>query len=807
MASDVLPRRPGSTADGVFALLVGGWIVFTTVIIQVVTWAVEQLTLIEGLAMPAWGWPLAVWINAIVAGTPAILLATLGTRPTTRATGLAWSLATLTLGVAGSLRAIPAQQSEIYFAALAVLATAWAGGLVLIGRRQAAPLSGTVAQDPGNSTEVAGSATQDPRNSTEVAVLLVSLAAGIAVVVPWLWVGALGGVTETALAILAAAACGALAATVLQPIWSTFARTPTTRRTLLVAGLAAGVALVPLGAAYGGSGPHLAQILMLPPLGIVAAALYAFDRRTGRARVGAVAIAGLIGLAALGPLAFVEPDETSIVLGFHDVGYWTAIGGLCSWAIGTVLAIAGLIATRRTGVRTTTGWRRFAAPIALATAAATAIVVYPLAGHPGFFGESLFVVMKQQASLAGLAAIPDRDQRLRATYQRLIATAEATQAPLRAELRRDGIKFTPYYLVNGIEVDDDVQARIWLSTRADVDRVLLNPRLRPIPSKGPADHGNLPAPDGPVWNIDLVDAPAVWAGGDTGQGIVIGGSDTGVDLQHPALAASYRGGGDSWYDPWNHTTSPVDHMGHGTHTMGSALGAGGIGVAPGAQWMACVNLDRNMGNPAYYLDCLQFMLAPFAPGGDAFHGDPTRAADVLTNSWGCPTVEGCDLDALEPAVDALTAAGIFFVAAAGNEGPRCGSIDDAPAPYAATFTVGAVDRNRKIADFSSRGPVVGESKPDIVAPGVDILSALPGGGYGTLDGTSMATPQVAGVVALMWTASPALRGNVPLTAQILRETAGPAEPDSRADCGGARQVGAGLVNAEAAVTAARAITG
>jgi subtilisin family serine protease len=197
------------------------------------------------------------------------------------------------------------------------------------------------------------------------------------------------------------------------------------------------------------------------------------------------------------------------------------------------------------------------------------------------------------------------------------------------------------------------------------------------------------------------------------------------------------------------------------------------------------------------------MLAPFAPGGDAFHGDPARGADVLTNSWACPPYEGCDLGALRPAVDALTAAGLFVVAAAGNDGPRCGTVDDPPAPYAETFTVGAVDAGGYVAGFSSRGPAPGGgAKPDVAAPGVDVVSALPGGGYGALSGTSMATPAVAGVVALMWSADPALRGDVARTAQILRDTATPATGDGR--CPTADEVGAGVVNAFGAVTAARA---
>ena len=126
--------------------------------------------------------------------------------------------------------------------------------------------------------------------------------------------------------------------------------------------------------------------------------------------------------------------------------------------------------------------------------------------------------------------------------------------------------------------------------------------------------------------------------------MLVGTSDSGVDGGHPALADGFRGGDDSWYDPWNGSAAPTDHGGHGTHTLGSALGDEGIGVAPDARWIGCVNLDRNLGNPAHYLDCLQFMLAPFPAGGDPFTaGRPSRSPQVLTNSWGCPTIEGSAL--------------------------------------------------------------------------------------------------------------------------------------------------------------------
>jgi subtilisin family serine protease len=242
-----------------------------------------------------------------------------------------------------------------------------------------------------------------------------------------------------------------------------------------------------------------------------------------------------------------------------------------------------------------------------------------------------------------------------------------------------------------------------------------------------------------------------------------------------------------------------------------------VGVAPDAEWFACANLARNLGNPGDYLACMQFMLAPTPLDGDPFtDGDPTLAADVLNNSWGCPTLEGCDPGALQPAVTALRAAGIFVVASAGNEGEGgCGTINDPIALYDASFTVGAHDREGRIARFSSRGPVTVDGsqrvKPDLLAPGVAVYSAAPGNRYATHDGTSMAGPHVAGVVALMWSANPSLIGDIAATEQILVETATPYDYGTLGipSCGDPAvtpddAVGYGLVNAYEAVQAALA---
>jgi len=363
------------------------------------------------------------------------------------------------------------------------------------------------------------------------------------------------------------------------------------------------------------------------------------------------------------------------------------------------------------------------------------------------------------------------------------------------------------------EVEGGPLHRWWLESRPEVERVLDSPVLRPIPAPAEETVGSQEsAPTTPEWNLTQIRADQVWNEfGITGEGILVGQSDSGVQGNHPEFAQQYRGrkeGHDyNWFDPWNHSTQPTDIGGHGTHTLGSILGKN-VGVAPGAEWIGCTNLARNLANPALYLDCMQFMLAPFPLGGDAFQdGDPLRGAHVLNNSWGCPIEEGCDANALLPAVRGLRAAGVFVVASAGNEGSACSTVASPIALYDESFSVGAVDIERELADFSSRGPVTadesGRIKPDIVAPGVNVLSAYPNSSYEYNDGTSMAGPHIVGVVALIWSANPSLIGEIERTEQILTETTQPAT-GAPEECGDATAtpnngVGYGLVDAYAAV--------
>lgn len=773
------PRSSGSDIVlGVLAGLVGLWIVGTTTAAQAVAWLVLDTLSALGTPAPSGVWALVAWVNAALVAIPAGLLWLLcrfvrPAPPAVVVSARAWTFAGIAGGVIGSARAVPVPHNELLLLLTAVLAALLALAVTRLTR-------GIVA-DSGRTP------------------VYLAAAAGLLVLLPWLWAGALGGLAETVLAVLAAAAVGWLSASLLGGgYFAAYAR----RRWLLVlaGGLTAGVALLPVAAAVGGTGVSLAEMFVVPATGIAAAALAGL---VAPARLGGLAIAVLVGLAAVGPLAFVDPEETSLVLGLSDVGYWTLVAAGLGILSGLLVSIAyGVVLRPRW---TPSRWLAAALAVVALIAAAG---VYGFAGRPGLYGERLFVVMAEQADLSGLADIPDRPTRLRETYKRLVDQADRTQAPLRAALDRWGLHYTPYYLVNGVMVDGGPVVRAWLSTRSDVDRVLLDPRLRPLPVAQPIAHGTEPLPNGrPQWNISLIGADKVWSEfGAQGQGIVIGTSDSGVDGTHPALKGSFRGGDDSWLDPWNGTATPTDHGGHGTHTLGTALGQDGIGVAPRAQWMGCVNLDRNEASPSRYLDCLQFMLAPYPPGADPLRaGRPERAADVLTNSWGCPGIEGCDLDSLRPATAALRAAGIFVVVAAGNSGPGCATVTDPPSPYPDVFTVGAVDPDGKIASFSSRGPTPdGRVKPDVVAPGVTVLSAFPGNTYASEEGTSMATPHVAGVVALLWSAKPALIGDIAATERLLRDTARPVPSDPQeVTCGAAGNVdGAGLVDAYAAVKAA-----
>lgn len=776
--------RGSGTLVAVVLALLGAWAVALAVLGQFLAFGWTVLLGLVGVyqadptrehVVP---WLVATLLLGLLVGVPAMLVWRLASHPGARAVGRAWAVVAGLVAVVSPVRLLPAGSSML---ATVILAVAAAVVAITLSRL---PAFAAPRRHGDGGTYVAA-------------------AAGLLTLLPWAFYGAFGGAVETLLALMLAAAGGWLVAVLLAPVWREVAGTWRRSSVVLVGGLVAGVTCCVL---FAGLSPRVSGLWLavcVPPVGFVAAAAsYAVPRRLPT-------FAG-VTLAAFGPLAFLDPDEISIIVfQFQGIVKFAFLGmglGIVAGLVG-----AGVLAALVRVLRS----RRLAGLVACA-ALVGAGALYAAGGQPGFDGDRLFVVLKQQAPVASLAGTKDLVARRKAVYDRLVSFADRTQRPLRNALGDIGVGYTPYYLVNALEVNAGPQLRPWLESRGDVAEVLDSPRLRPIRTLPPVDRGTGAAPSQPDWNLTMIRADEVWSKlHDRGAGVVVGQSDSGVDGTHPALAGSYRGRGghddDNWLDPWYGSSSPTDRNGHGTHTLGTAVGADDIGVAPGAKWIGCVNLGRNLADPPLYLTCMQFMLAPYPQHGDPLRdGDPSKAADVLNNSWGCPHSEGCDANVLRPAVDALTAAGIFVVASAGNDGPACGTIRDPISLYADSFTVGAVDASGNVAPFSSRGPVTADGsdrqKPDIAAPGVGVLSALPGG-YGRLDGTSMAGPHVTGTVALMWSANPRLKGDVTRTAQILRSTAqGAALAKTGPDCGSEKDVvGTGILNAYAAVVAAKKV--
>jgi hypothetical protein len=611
------------------------------------------------------------------------------------------------------------------------------------------------------------------------------LAIGLALLVslPWLAWGSLGSLLDTLLALLLGLLFGAVVGLVNGRYWlhTLPEHSQGSGWDVTLGGFVMGTAVLILASGLSFNGVQIPLILALPALAWTMMSL-ALTGGLPAAKPNQQTVGLLVGITAAIMLTFTDSDGL-VLIAFDGLLFNSLraalVTAVIAWLAGFVLFFL------RSRLAQAQGSGYVLPAFALLTVILSGIIYFS-AGEPGLYGDNLFVVLKEQADLSPASTMTNYDERRQFVYDTLVAQANSSQADLRQSLDNLGIEYRPYYLVNALEVRGGLVHRLWLATRPEVDRIIPSPVLRPITEIAELPSIPASAPSSPQWNLTNIGADRVWQElGVTGAGIIVGQSDSGVQWDHPELQDSYLGSSGNhsgfWLDPWRGSSEPVDTSGHGTHTLGSVLG-NATGVAPDAQWFACANLARNLGNPALYLDCLQFMLAPYPQGGDAFRdGRPTQSAHVLNNSWGCPEAfEGCDPLSLLTAVQALRAAGIFAVVSAGNSGPDCSSVEDVPAIYDEVFSVGAVDRNNNISIFSSTGPVLadgsGRVKPDIVAPGVDVLSAMPGSDYAINSGTSMAGPHVAGVVALIWSANPALIGDIERTEAILQATATPFQP-------------------------------
>lgn len=475
------------------------------------------------------------------------------------------------------------------------------------------------------------------------------------------------------------------------------------------------------------------------------------------------------------------------------------------------------------------GWPGRALSAALALAMLT--VAAPAHAAPGDPGGKLapdlraqlasgrtttfWAVLRDRADLgpARRAAGKERSARV---YSAATGLAARSQKGLRAMLEARKASFTPYWIANTVRVTGDADLAAAVAARPEVSRVLADKTV-PLPKVSPA--ATLPGVrDGAQtleWNLDRIRAPRVWDEfRDRGEGIVVATVDTGVQWDHPALAAAYRGRAAdgsvnhdyNWFDPTGLCADgvPCDNAGHGSHTTGTMVGLDGdhgYGVAPGAKWIAAKGCESNGCSTASLLAAGQWIVAPTDRAGN--NPRPDLAPDVVNNSWG-----GWGFDPwYAQIVDAWVAAGIFPAFSNGNAGPGCATAGS-PGNYTDAYASGAYDSAGLVASFSSRGSGQdGTLKPNISAPGVDVVSSIPGG-YASYSGTSMASPHTAGTVALLWSAVPGLRRDVAATRQVLDITAGDADDVS---CGGTpadnNVYGEGRLDAYAAVSGARQPSG
>lgn len=409
---------------------------------------------------------------------------------------------------------------------------------------------------------------------------------------------------------------------------------------------------------------------------------------------------------------------------------------------------------------------------------------------------------------AGL--LETKEEKGRFVYEKLRTEARISQSEVRRYLVQNQIGHQTFYIINGIHIPEaNSQLIEYLSRQPEVTRIELNSVYTLIKTVETPLDLTVPESRSPhsavEWGIDRIQADTLWSMGIKGKGAVLGDEDTGVEL-HPAIRGSYRGTLDintldhnyNWHDaihslhplnkdstdnPLNNpcglnVQAPCDDHNHGTHTVGTMAATDfQIGVAPEAKWIGCRCMERGWGTLTTYIECFEWFLAPTNLNGQ--NPDPAKAPHVINNSWGCPKVEGCNpsnFQTMEQVIKNLKAAGIFVTVSTGNDGSLgCSSIQDPPAIFEPSFSVGATSISDTIAAFSSRGPVIIDSsfriKPNIAAPGVAVRSTIRNGGYAAYSGTSMASPHVSGTVALLISAFPSLAGKVELLEDILEKSA------------------------------------
>ncbi|OKI64032.1 peptidase S8 [Micromonospora sp. CB01531] len=396
-----------------------------------------------------------------------------------------------------------------------------------------------------------------------------------------------------------------------------------------------------------------------------------------------------------------------------------------------------------------------------------------------------WIHFKAKADFSKATGITDWAKRGTAVAEALQKTAAESQAKIKAELDSSGVKYQTFWATNAIKVTGGSSSMAQnFAAHAEVDGLYAPVEYKvPEVTKGT----NEKTVNALEWGIANINADDVWSQyGVKGAGITVANIDTGVQFDHPALVNSYRGNnGDGTFDHnynWFNAAgtcaaAPCDSNGHGTHTMGTMAGTDGanqIGVAPEVKWIAangCCPSD------AALITSGQWMLQPRDLNGQ--NPDASKRPNIINNSWG--TTAPSNEPFMEDVTNAWAASGIFGAWSNGNNGPGC-QTSGSPGSLTSNYSAGAYDINNNIASFSSRGAGQnGTIKPNISAPGVNVRSSVPGSSYASFNGTSMASPHLAGAVALLWSAAPALVGDINATRALLNTTA---VDKADAQCGG-----------------------
>ena len=331
-----------------------------------------------------------------------------------------------------------------------------------------------------------------------------------------------------------------------------------------------------------------------------------------------------------------------------------------------------------------------------------------------FVAGLVLALMVGLVGTAGLAAAPPEKVDVFVAFDRQPGPAE--EALVRAA--GGNIRYT-YWLVPAIAAS---------LPQAAIDGLARNPRVTVIEPVLAVYAVDTELDD--TWGVKRIGAGTVHDSGNLGTGIKVAVIDTGIDYSHPELTTNYKGG----YDFVNGDTDPMDDNGHGTHVAGTIAaldnGSGVVGVAPRAELYALKILGADgSGSFDDVIAALQWAVE--------------KGIQVTNNSYGSSSDPGTTV---KNAFDNSYDAGVLHVSSAGNSGNPASRGDNVgyPANYSSVIAVAASDSNDRRASFSSTGPAV-----ELIAPGVDILSTYLDGQYAYGSGTSMASPHVAGVAALV----------------------------------------------------------